>query len=327
MTQRNVEIVIGRLVSDEELRAAFRRNRQEAIGLILSQGLELSPVEIGAIGALDPADLDRLASKLDPRVRKASLKRTGACFLLVGLLGAAGERPAAAAALTLEEAVGAALANNRQVRNAALQIQRDDASVADTKAKRYPQMSIQALGGQTLTDVSITVPGGSLGSYPVTGPIPATDTKITSPSDRSAFIVASIAQPLTQLHAVSLGVRMNEQARELDREDLRARRASVVADVKRAYFGILRTESALASAEEQLSFLRETKRVVDEMLARESVLRSQVMDVDASLAGQEARILSLRDEAASTREQLNDLMGRDLATAFDVAPLPEAPLG
>lgn len=74
MTQKSVEIVIGKLASDEELRGAFRRDRVAALRDLRQQGLELSPLESASLVGLDVAALDRLAETLDPRLKKVSLK-------------------------------------------------------------------------------------------------------------------------------------------------------------------------------------------------------------------------------------------------------------
>ena len=74
MTQKSVEIVIGKLASDEDLRAAFRGNRTAAIRSLQQQGLELTPLEVASLNRLEVDALDRLASTLDPRLKKVSLK-------------------------------------------------------------------------------------------------------------------------------------------------------------------------------------------------------------------------------------------------------------
>lgn len=73
MSQRSVEILLGKLVTDEEVRQRFRVDPQEIFGVARAQGLELSAVEIDALQALDVRALDRLARALDPRIQKASL--------------------------------------------------------------------------------------------------------------------------------------------------------------------------------------------------------------------------------------------------------------
>lgn len=74
MTQKSVEIVIGKLASDEELRAAFRKDRMAALRALQQQGVELSALEVGALSRLEADELDRLAASLDPRLKRVSLQ-------------------------------------------------------------------------------------------------------------------------------------------------------------------------------------------------------------------------------------------------------------
>jgi len=73
VTQKSVEILIGKLASDEELRDRFRRDRRAAIGQLQSEGLELTTLEVESLVAADADAFDRLADALDPRLQKASL--------------------------------------------------------------------------------------------------------------------------------------------------------------------------------------------------------------------------------------------------------------
>ena len=86
MTQKSVEIVIGKLASDEELRAAFRRDRVTAIRSLQQQGLELSPLETAALARLEMDALDGLVRTLDPRLKKVSLKTALGLALVVLLV-------------------------------------------------------------------------------------------------------------------------------------------------------------------------------------------------------------------------------------------------
>ena len=77
MSQRNVEIVIGRLATDEEARERFLTDPRSEIASLLQGGLELSSVEAEALAALPRRPLEALADALDPRLQKASLKTGG----------------------------------------------------------------------------------------------------------------------------------------------------------------------------------------------------------------------------------------------------------
>lgn len=73
VTQKSVEILIGKLASDEELRDRFRQDRRAAIDKLQSEGLELTTLEVESLVAADADAFDRLADALDPRLQKASL--------------------------------------------------------------------------------------------------------------------------------------------------------------------------------------------------------------------------------------------------------------
>jgi hypothetical protein len=77
MGQRAVEVLIGRLVTDEELRQRFVARPRETLLVERERGLELSGGEVDALLASPLALWQGLAALLDPRLQKASLKRRG----------------------------------------------------------------------------------------------------------------------------------------------------------------------------------------------------------------------------------------------------------
>jgi hypothetical protein len=72
--QRSIEIVIGRLATNEEFRATFLRNPEQALTDVSCCGLPLNAIEVSALLATDRSLWDRIASQLDSRLQKASLK-------------------------------------------------------------------------------------------------------------------------------------------------------------------------------------------------------------------------------------------------------------
>lgn len=70
---RSVEIVIGRLVTDDAFRAAFQRNPPGVLASLGQLGLELNTSEIRALLDTDLALWDRVAHAIDRRLRKAQL--------------------------------------------------------------------------------------------------------------------------------------------------------------------------------------------------------------------------------------------------------------
>src|SRR5436309_13555293 len=75
MTHQSVEILIGKLVTDEELREAFQQNPHGVLMWLLRQGLQLSRLEMEALRSIKSSDLSGLAEIIDRRLQKASLRR------------------------------------------------------------------------------------------------------------------------------------------------------------------------------------------------------------------------------------------------------------
>ena len=75
MGQHSVETLIGRLVTDEDLRQRFIAEPRETIRVAQQSGLRLTAAEVDALLASPVAVWEKLAAALDPRLQKASLKR------------------------------------------------------------------------------------------------------------------------------------------------------------------------------------------------------------------------------------------------------------
>jgi hypothetical protein len=73
MSQKTVEILLGKLVTDEEVRHRFRQAPLEVLESVRRAGCDLSAVETEALRSLDVAALERFARDLDPRLQKACL--------------------------------------------------------------------------------------------------------------------------------------------------------------------------------------------------------------------------------------------------------------
>jgi len=72
VAQRNVEILIGRLVTDEGFRGMFLRDPAATLTQFIECGYELTSLEIAALEATDPSLWDRTAEQIDPRLQKLS---------------------------------------------------------------------------------------------------------------------------------------------------------------------------------------------------------------------------------------------------------------
>jgi hypothetical protein len=74
VAQRIIEIIIGRLVTDERFRSEFLQNPEATLCGLSDRGLELSRTEVSALLNIDRALWARIADAIDPRLQKANLK-------------------------------------------------------------------------------------------------------------------------------------------------------------------------------------------------------------------------------------------------------------
>ena len=73
MSQRTVEAVIGRLVTDEGFRRRFRVSPAAVIDELIANGIALTPVERQALLGMDAAACEEFADRVDPRLQKICL--------------------------------------------------------------------------------------------------------------------------------------------------------------------------------------------------------------------------------------------------------------
>ena len=74
MAQRIVEMVIGRLIADEEFRARFSNDPTATLRELCDLGFDLSRTEIAALVNTNRSTWQTAADALDPRLQKASLE-------------------------------------------------------------------------------------------------------------------------------------------------------------------------------------------------------------------------------------------------------------
>ena len=74
MSQRTVERVVGRLITDEEFRLEFTRLPQHTLAALKEQGWELTAIEVEALVQTDTEVWSDGARRINPRLQRSSLK-------------------------------------------------------------------------------------------------------------------------------------------------------------------------------------------------------------------------------------------------------------
>ncbi len=250
---------------------------------------------------------------------------TNTRVVAAGLLAIAIAGAQTPSVLTIDDAVALAMKGNREVQVAALDVNRAREETSALATKRLPQFQIYALGGEPLRRIETTVPGGSLGTFPATGPIPANDTTITTPQKFASFVLAQTSQPLSQLWKIHLHLISSRISEDVAKERLRRQRQETAQSVREYYHQIAQTQTQIESAQATEKYLVDLQSETERRLAQQAALKADVLAVRARLSEQRYQLINLRDASKTQKEGLNRLLGRDLETQFsvEVEPLPQ----
>jgi len=74
MAQRSIEILIGRLITDEAFRSAFRKDSGTTLMEFIESGYDLTALEITALRSTPAGLWEQVAEYIDPRLQKISFK-------------------------------------------------------------------------------------------------------------------------------------------------------------------------------------------------------------------------------------------------------------
>ena len=225
--------------------------------------------------------------------------------------------------MTLDQAVTIALEHNRNVKIAALSVDASRQQLLVAKTKRLPSFSTYVFGGETLTDVSLTIKKDQFGTYPATGPIPAQDTTITAPRSPTAYIVAQATQPLLSLYKVNLNLDGQQLAVAQAQQQSRGARQSISASVHKAYYGIVQAEQAVQATKANIDQYKELDRITKEYVSEKTALKSDLLTVEAKLAQENLELMQSEDKLQSAKESLNALLARDINTPFRITAVEE----
>jgi outer membrane protein TolC len=134
----------------------------------------------------------------------------------------------------------------------------------------------------------------------------------------------SVAQPLSTQYQLHLQLKALALGLEGTRQDQEKTRQEVVDQVRRAYYSVVETQSALDSLQASLPYYEESNRLALENRGKETILESDLLNAGAQLLKTQNAISDATDRMASVSEKLNDLMGRDIHTQFRVAAIDNA---
>src|SRR5437879_1477600 len=144
--------------------------------------------------------------------------------------------------LTLDEAISLARSNNRDLKQSALEIGKQQEALGEAKTHLYPRLDTSLLASHVLPPIDFTIEKGQFGTFSGTGPIPASNTDLHTAARPIAIASVTATQPLTQLIRIHLSIanqRLKVDAAQLSFDQ---REQKLAGDVRQSYYQVLQSQ-------------------------------------------------------------------------------------
>jgi TolC family type I secretion outer membrane protein len=232
-----------------------------------------------------------------PLVRPFAAAGAAAALVLLG--------PAAAGAVTLQDAIAAAQAHDPGLKRAKAEREAARARLQQARAGRLPQVVASGSAAAASTDFGGFFGFGRYDLHP-----------------RGAEL--SLQQPLFTGGAVAGAI---GQARAMDdaaRLGLEGARLGLIADVAEAYVGVQVAEQSLTLQQAQVEELALVRSQAQRKFDKGEVPRTEVDQAEARLSGARAALASAQGDLARARARYRTLVGEEPA---GLEPVGEPPAG
>ncbi len=227
-----------------------------------------------------------------------------------------------ATVLTLDEALQLAKSNSRDLKQFGFDVGEQREELGEAKTHLYPRFDTSVLAAQLLAPIDFTINKGQFGTFPGTGPIPASNTNLHTPARPIAIASVTATQPLTQLIRIHLFVAVQRLKVDAAQLSLDEREQKLMDDVRQSYYRVLQSQIQYESQQSMVKYLEELLQLTDRRLSQHAVLEADRLSVKAELAKAMYQLTTIDDTLADSKDSLNHLLGRSVQTEFSVEPVP-----
>jgi outer membrane protein TolC len=260
------------------------------------------------------------------RRRPAVVTNYLSMVLIAALLLLAGHRtvsaeqtgPDSAETITLEQAIEIALRSNHAIKIAELGVNRTEEDISAAKTSRLPAIHTYALFSGNLAKNELKVPNPAASQFPGLGPF----FLLNQERKPSAVFAATVIQPLSQQYRIGLYIKLTKLGNEISEAKLRQEKNETIAQVKKTYYSILQTKSAISSLDQAVKSYQELDKVTGDYVVQQIVLRADHLVVKTRLAKAQYDELELSNRLATQKEQFNTLLGREVGAEFEASDAP-----
>jgi outer membrane protein TolC len=241
------------------------------------------------------------------------------CLILSMQAATRAQSPTASSeSLTLDQAIELALRNNHAIKIAEFGVSRAEEDVSVAKTSRLPSLHLHTLFSGNLVKNDIRVPNPAANQFPGLGPF----FLLTQERKVSTVFATTAVEPLSQQYRIGLNIKLERLSREMAQAKLRQQQNETIDQVKKTYYAILQTRSALSSVEQTVKSYQELDKVTGDYVVQQVALKADRLVVQTKLARAQYDQLDLSSHLATEKEQLNSLLGREVDREFEVTDAP-----
>lgn len=220
--------------------------------------------------------------------------------------------------LTLDQAIDVALRNNHAIKIAEFGVARAEEDISVVKTSRLPSLHLHTLFSGNLAKNDLRIPNPAANQFPGLGPF----FLLTDERKLSTVFATTAVEPLSQQYRIGLNIKLEHLSREMAQAKLRQQQNETIDQVKKTYYAILQTKSALSSVEQTVKSYQELDKVTGDYVVQQVALKADHLVVQTRLARAQYDQLELSSRLATQKEQLNSLLGREVDCEFEVTDAP-----
>ena len=220
--------------------------------------------------------------------------------------------------LTLAQAIDLALRNNHAIKIAEFEVAKAAEEISVARTSRFPSLHFHTLFSGNLAENDIKIPNPAANQFPGLGSF----FLLTQERKPTAVFALTAAEPLTQQYRIGLHIKLERLSNEVAQAKLREQQNETIDQVKKAYYAILQTKSALNSVDQVVKSYQELDKVTGDYVVQQVALKADHLVVQTRLARAQYDQLDLSSKLATQKEQLNSLIGREVSYEFDVTDAP-----
>ena len=230
--------------------------------------------------------------------------------------------------LDLDQCIQIALENNSQLRLAETQVQLSETQVVTAKSSWLPAVDLSARTGKTIQGPRSLKENVPVATDPETGQVIYEQRQINQQKTEwnQYSLGLSLNQNLYDFGRTSNSIRSAKAIKKADQHKLISQRNRVIADVKKAYYDLLKTYKVRDVYEEAVRAARENMDYHESMMDLGLMSKAEIYQAKVNISNQRANLINSKNDIQFAKAALNNAMGRNPSTLIEIPQEDVAPV-